>query len=36
VGMGGGKDEEGEEEEGAEGYAEDGEIVWDAEAVLPI
>jgi hypothetical protein len=36
VGLGGWEDEEGEKEDGAEGYAEDGGVVWNAEACIPI
>lgn len=31
-----GKHDEGEEEEGAEDYTEEGEVVWDAEAGSPV
>jgi len=34
--LGRGQDEEGDEEEGAEKDAEDGEVVWDAEAGTPV
>jgi hypothetical protein len=36
VRLGGWEDDEGEEEEGAEDYAEDGEVIWDAEVRSPV